>query len=214
MAPHKAAAPQDAVTLPPRPSYCRHRRAHHHRRTVVLPLSPREVRPLARSHPPLALANIRAVLPVDRWLVQFLHGPRNTDAVLAAPELARAVAAGTLRLRRYEMDGVLVDETLDRHAHFNYQKTARFWRFWTAAAAALRAGHGAVPAAACAARRLRRLRLHRRAMGRVRRRLQPRRGATTSSTASATRGCRCGGATSSRPRSQTTRRRSSWCRWC
>ena len=86
----------------------------------------REVRPLARL--PLALANVRAVLPVDLWLVQFLHGPRNTDAVLAAPELARAVAAGTLRLRRYEMDGVLVDETLDRHAHFNYQKTARFWR--------------------------------------------------------------------------------------
>lgn len=86
----------------------------------------REVRPLARL--PLALANVRAVLPVDRWMVQFLHGPRNTDAVLAEPSLARAVTAGTLQLHRYEMGGALVDETLDRHAHFNYQKTARFWR--------------------------------------------------------------------------------------
>ena len=89
----------------------------------------REVRPLARL--PLALANVRAVLPIDRWMVQFLHGPRNTDAVRAEPSLARAVAAGTLLLRRYEMDGVLVDETLDRHAHFNYQKRAAFWRSFT-----------------------------------------------------------------------------------
>ena len=89
----------------------------------------REVRPLARL--PRALANVRAVLPVDRRTVQFLHGPRNTGAVLAEPPLARAIATGTLLLRRYEMDGAPVNETLDRHAHFNYQKRAVFWRSFT-----------------------------------------------------------------------------------
>ena len=43
-----------------------------------------------------------------------------------------AQASGGLLLRRYVIHGREVDECLDRHAHFNYQKEPEFWRLFTA----------------------------------------------------------------------------------
>lgn len=171
----------------------------------------REVRPLARL--PLALANVRAVLPVDLWLVQFLHGPRNTDAVLAAPELApwrparcgcvgtrwtacswtrRSTGTRTSTTRRRRASGARLDgRCCCSSSRTRCCARSRMCRSTPSPATPSPARHGPRTPTA-----------------------PTRRGATTSSTASATRGCRCGGATSSRPRSQTTRRRSSWCRWC
>ena len=90
----------------------------------------REVRPLARI--PVVLLNVRSTLPTSSWTVHFVHGPRNTNAVTASPPLAAALASGGLRLRRYTIGGLEQDESLDRHVHFNYQKTPEFWRAFAA----------------------------------------------------------------------------------
>lgn len=90
----------------------------------------REVRPLARI--PVVLLNVRGTLPTSSWTVHFVHGPRNTDKVTASPPLAAAITSGALRLRRYTIGGREQDESLDRHVHFNYQKTPEFWRAFSA----------------------------------------------------------------------------------
>jgi hypothetical protein len=90
----------------------------------------REVRPLARI--PVVLLNVRSTLPTSSWTVHFVHGPRNTNAVTASPPLAAAITSGGLRLRRYTIGGREQDESLDRHMHFNYQKTPEFWRAFAA----------------------------------------------------------------------------------
>ncbi len=91
----------------------------------------REVRPgLARV--PLALMNARALLPEDTWTVHFLHGPRNHEEVRRLPGLAPHIASGSVRLRRYAINGREQGEKLDRHAHFNYQKTLPFWASFAA----------------------------------------------------------------------------------
>ena len=90
----------------------------------------REVRPLARI--PVVLLNVRSTLPTSSWTVHFVHGPRNTGAVTASPPLAAAITSGGLRLQRYTIGGREQDESLDRHVHFNYQKTPEFWRTFAA----------------------------------------------------------------------------------
>ena len=90
----------------------------------------REVRPLARI--PVVLLNVRNTLPTSSWTVHFMHGPRNTNAVTASPPLAAAIVSGGLRLRRYTIGGREQDESLDRHVHFNFQKTPEFWRAFAA----------------------------------------------------------------------------------
>eukprot|EP00964_Phaeocystis_antarctica_P059627 scaffold35427_cov35-Phaeocystis_antarctica.AAC.1 len=90
----------------------------------------REVRPLARI--PVVLLNVRNTLPTSSWTVHFMHGPRNTNAVTASPPLAAAIVSGGLRLRRYTIGGREQDESLDRHVHFNFQKTPEFWRTFAA----------------------------------------------------------------------------------
>ena len=90
----------------------------------------REVRPLTRI--PVVLLNVRNTLPTSSWTVHFMHGPRNTNAVTASPPLAAAIVSGGLRLRRYTIGGREQDESLDRHVHFNFQKTPEFWRAFAA----------------------------------------------------------------------------------
>lgn len=85
----------------------------------------REVRLLARN--PVVLLNVRMALPVQTWTVHFVHGPSNHQVVRRMRSLIPALEAGSLQLRMYTISGVVQTTSLDRHAHFNYQKSHQFW---------------------------------------------------------------------------------------
>ena len=50
---------------------------------------------------PGVLANYLSLLP-SGWVVHFLHGARNAEAVLSSQTLQHALAKGSLRLRRHK----------------------------------------------------------------------------------------------------------------
>ena len=83
-----------------------------------------EVRPLARI--PLVLQNVRSSLP-ETWRVNFWHGPTNHQRVLQSRELAPARTNGSLRLRRYTLNGSPVGVKLSYLMHDKYMKSFAFW---------------------------------------------------------------------------------------
>ena len=84
-----------------------------------------DVRPLPRL--PMVLLNFRTVLDDKDWTLHFMHGPRNHQAVRDSPRLLQYIASGGLRLRRFTIRGVAVDESVDYNDVDHYQQTYEFW---------------------------------------------------------------------------------------
>tara|TARA_B110001452_G_scaffold213483_1_gene184245 strand:- start:15 stop:848 length:834 start_codon:yes stop_codon:yes gene_type:complete len=87
---------------------------------------------------PGVLANYLSLLP-SGWVVHFLHGARNAEAVLSSQTLQHALAKGSLRLRRLEevAEQAWIDQACKKHivTPGKNQLEARILtspRFWSA----------------------------------------------------------------------------------